>query len=89
MYSSIPYTYPEGAPDDRPVDVYFYGLSFCDHCAEGRSLLEKLGVPFAMTYLDQLDPGVRRPVLQAFRKLHGERVLFPVLEVDGEFTFGY
>jgi glutaredoxin len=70
-------------------DVYLYGLSFCESCREGRRLLEELGLAFRMTHLDQLEPDVRRPVLHELRAMYGKSVLYPVLEVDGEFTFGF
>ena len=90
MFSEIPYTSSGDDPDaQEQIPIYFYGLSFCDHCVEGRRLLEELGVPFRMTYLDQLEPDVRRPVMHELRTTYGQSVLYPVLEIDGEFTFGY
>ncbi|HKJ86072.1 MAG TPA: glutaredoxin [Spirochaetia bacterium] len=89
MFSTIPYEYSRGDPEQASSDIYLYGLSFCDHCAEARTLLEELDVPFSMTYLDTLEPDVRRPVLRKFREMYGKSVIYPVLEVDGEFTFGY
>ncbi|MFW6312960.1 MAG: glutaredoxin family protein [Spirochaetota bacterium] len=89
MFSTIPYEQSRGDPEHASNEIYLYGLSFCEHCAEGRALLEELGVPFAMTYLDRLEPDVRRPVLRKFREIYGKSVIYPVLEIAGEFTFGY
>jgi glutaredoxin len=90
MFPSIPYVSSRGEPSvDATHDVYLYGLSFCDHCQAARGLLEQLGISFAMTYLDQLEPDVRRPVLATFRELYGKSVIYPVIEIDGVFTFGF
>lgn len=99
MYDTIPYVSSrDHTADGRPTEgsaaqgspgVYLYGLSFCDHCTSGKEMLEELGIPFAMTLLDQLDPAVRRPVLKSLRDRYGKQVVFPVLEIDGEFTFGF
>ena len=90
MFERIPYVVSQG-DSDTPAehDIYLYGLSFCDHCATGKEFLEESGVPFSMTHLDQLEPEVRRPVLKTFREMYGKPVIYPVLEIDGEFTFGY
>ena len=90
MFTSIQYASSRGDPEqETSAHVYFYGLSFCDHCQEGRKLLEESGIPFSMTYLDQLEPEIRRPVLKSFRDIYGKSVLYPVLEIEGEYTFGY
>lgn len=90
MFATIPYTSSRADPEAiRAPRVYLYGLSFCDHCAHGQRLLEETGVDFSMTHLDTLEPGIRRPVLKRFRELYGKPVVYPVLEIDGEFTFGY
>jgi glutaredoxin len=90
MFDTVPYE----PSHDGPVAVaesrvFFYGLSFCDHCAQGRKLLEESGIQFSWTHLDRLEPDVRRPVLRAFRDVYGKPVIYPVLEIDGEYTFGY
>ena len=89
MFSDIPYVTSSGEPADASAEVYFYGLSFCDHCTAGKQLLEEMNVPFAMVYLDQLEPAQRRPVLRAFRETYGKQVIYPVLEVNGNYTFGF
>ncbi len=90
MFETIPYARSKQVPDrpDAPP-VYFYGLSSCEHCKEGRDLLEEQQVPFEMVYLDTLDPEIRRPVLHEFRQRYGDRVPYPVLEIEGEFLFGF
>lgn len=90
MFTSVPYATSRGDPKTQTdADVYLYGLSFCEHCREGQKLLEESGIRFSMTYLDQLEPDVRRPILRSFREIYGERVIYPVLEINGQFTFGY
>jgi len=89
MFSTIPYVSSRGDPEQTKESVCFYGLSFCQHCHEGRALLDELGVSYRMTYLDELEPEVRRPVLRKFREIYRKPVLYPVLEIDGEYTFGY
>jgi len=89
MFSTIPYEHSRGDPERASSNIYLYGLSFCDHCTQGKALLEELGVPYSVTYLDTLPPEVRRPVLKRFREMYGKSVIYPVLEIDGEFVFGY
>lgn len=90
MFSTIPYATSRPASTSADTArIILYGLSFCDHCAQGRAFLEELGVDFSFTHIDRLDPEVRRPVLARFRELYGKPVVYPVLEIDGEFTFGF
>jgi len=90
MFSTIPYQTSRSADESgEPARIIVYGLSFCDHCAQGRAFLEDLGVDFSHTHLDRLEPEVRRPVLARFREIYGKPVIYPVLEIDGEFTFGF
>lgn len=90
MFDTIAYTSRGPAVASGNTNrVFFYGLSFCDHCVEGIAFLDELDIPYAMTYIDKLDPEVRRPVLSAFRRIHGEPVVYPILEVDGELTIGF
>ena len=89
MFSTIPYVSSRDDPELAEEEVYFYGLSFCEHCTRGRELLDELGIPYRMTYLDELAPDIRRPVLTEFRRIYGKSVLYPVLEIDGAYTFGY
>jgi len=90
MFPDLTYFTPEGDPADASAaGVIVYGLSYCEHCAEGKKLLQSMGVPFVTTNLDTLDPDTRRPALHKLRTIYGRRVLYPVLEVDGTLTFGY
>lgn len=90
MFESIPYKLEGPVPrEGEEPRVYFYGLSFCSHCEEGLSLLEEKGVSFYMAYIDELQPEIRRPVLSALRKEYGKPVMYPVLEVDGEYIVGF
>ncbi len=90
MFETLPYAKSKQVPDRPEVPpIYLYGLASCEHCKEGRDLLEEQRIPFEMVYLDTLDAEVRRPVLQEFRQRYGERVPYPVLEIDGEFIFGF
>ena len=90
MFESLPYARSaKGVETPGMPPVYLYGLTACEHCKEGRQLLEEHRIPFSMVYLDALTPEIRRPVLTALREQYGQRVLYPVLEVDGEYTFGF
>lgn len=87
MFETLPLTaQPAGATES---DVILYGLSTCSHCAQGRATLDELGVPYRWTYLDLLEPSVRRPALAELRRIAGERVLYPVLEVGETMLFGF
>ncbi len=88
MFESIPYTHVN-AEQRAEHRVCLYGLSYCEHCEQGRQLLEEQGLAFDMTHLDTLAPDVRRPVLKAFRDEYGEHVPYPVLEIGDEYVFGF
>lgn len=87
MFDTIPYQ--EIGEQREDTQVVMYGLSFCGHCEEGKAFLSSLGVGFRYASLDTLEAPLRRPVLKALRDRYGRPVLYPVLEVDGEFTFGF
>ncbi|MFP4112983.1 MAG: glutaredoxin family protein [Spirochaetota bacterium] len=90
MFPEIPYETVDTHQDDGDErTIILYSLSFCHHCREARRLLEELHVSFRTTHLDLLDPEVRRPALRELREIHGDRVPYPVLEIDGSFTFGF
>lgn len=88
MFETIPYTRHNADQHDERR-VYLYGLSYCEHCENGRQLLNELVLPFESTHLDTLAPDVRRPVLKAFRDEYGEHVPYPVLEINDEYIFGF
>lgn len=91
MFETIPYE-AKNSDSDAPgktQNVYLYGLSYCGHCKEGQALLEEMGIPFKMTLIDTLDADIRRPALKRFRDMYGKHVPYPVLEVDGEYLFGF
>jgi glutaredoxin len=91
MFETIPYEAKNIEVDDQHVahEIYLYGLSYCGHCQEGQAFLEELGVPFKMALIDTLEADVRRPALKRFRDIYGKHVPYPVLEVDGEYLFGF
>ena len=90
MFRTLPYARSRKAVDKPSTPpIYLYGLTACAHCLAARRLLEEHELPFQMVYLDTLDPDVRRPAMQALRKEYGDRVLYPVLEIDGRFMFGF
>ena len=90
MFQTLPYARSRKAVDKPGIPpMYLYGLTTCVHCLTARRLLEEYELPFHMVYLDTLDVEVRRPVMQALRAQYGSRVLYPVLEVDGDFMFGF
>ncbi len=90
MFQTLPYARSRKAADRPKVPpMYLYGLTTCSHCLTARRFLEEYELPFQMVYLDTLEPEIRRPVMHALREAYGRRVLYPVLEVDGEFVFGF
>lgn len=92
MFETLPLTTQPAGAESIPAgttDVILYGLSTCGHCARGRAMLDELGVSYRWTHLDLLEPAVRRPALAELRRIAGERVLYPVLEVGGTMLFGF
>ena len=69
--------------------VVMYGLSFCDHCHEGKAFLESAGIRFEYAYLDEIDAPIRAKVTARLRRAYGKKLIYPVLEIDGEYAFGF
>ncbi|MFO8063499.1 MAG: glutaredoxin domain-containing protein [Spirochaetota bacterium] len=87
MYSDIPYKKIEGR---RGHDsVYVYGLSFCDHCKAAIEFLKEEGFSFHYVYLDRIRGEYRRRVTADLEAIWKQKLIYPILEVGGEFTFGF
>lgn len=93
MFQDVAYeTYPPGRgnpPTGEPPAVFLYALTFCPHCDLGKEFLTERGCGFRMVYVDKIEPEIRRTVLRSLRETYGKSVLYPVLEIHGEFTFGF
>jgi glutaredoxin len=69
--------------------VALYGLSFCDHCHEGKAFLESAGIEFEFAFIDLQPAPIRAQATARFRRVYGESLIYPILEVDGELIFGF
>lgn len=77
-------------PGERLRDeVYVYGFSFCEHCARARRFLEEEGLGCSYVLLDAVPAETRKPIEEHFEAVYGEKAIYPVLEVDGRFLFGF
>jgi glutaredoxin len=87
MYQDVRYKQLAGA---RPVDgAYVYGLSFCDHCNEAVQFLESEGFGLRFVYLDRIRGEIRKRVTAELEEVRGEKLIYPILELHGEFYFGF
>ena len=89
MYESVEYHVYGNASSDPATDIYLYGLSFCGHCSEAKVFLSDIDASYRWVYLDELNPETRRAVLADLRRRSGQPVTYPVLEVNGDYHFGY
>ena len=87
MYSDIPYK--EIAGPRSHESVYVYGLSFCDHCKAAIEFLKGEGFAFHYVYLDRIRGEYRQRVTTDLEAIWKQKLIYPILEVDGEFTFGF
>lgn len=87
MYEDVRYKKLEGA---RRVDeAYVYGLSYCDHCKEAVQFLATEGFALRYVYLDRIRGEIRKRVTTELEELRGEKLIYPILELNGEFYFGF
>jgi glutaredoxin-like protein NrdH len=69
--------------------VYVYGLSYCDHCKDAIRFLEDQGVGLRYVYLDRIRGEIRKRVADDLEARRGEQLIYPILEVDGKYYFGF
>lgn len=69
--------------------VVLYGLSYCDHCHDGKRFLESTGIQFEFAFIDSHPAPVRAQATARFRRAYGKPLIYPILEVDGEYIFGF
>lgn len=77
------------AGHDEGHSIVLYGLSFCDHCHEGKRFLESTGIQFEFAFLDLQPAPIRAQATARLRRAYGTSLIYPVLEVDGELIFGF
>lgn len=74
---------------DTGKEIVLYGFSYCVHCIDGRAFLESRGIGFKYVFLDEASLPQRSSVTPRLRRAYGKRLIFPVLEVDGDLAFGF
>ena len=87
MISSPRYQEFEGV--GSPDQVAIYGLLQCVPCKESKEFMESTGLAFRYVILEQQKPDVRQELKKTFQDRLGKRPVFPVLEVNGDLTFGF
>lgn len=87
MYDDVRYKHLEG---ERRVDTAFvYGLSYCDHCRSAIEFLETEGIGLKYVYLDRIRGEIRKRVTKDLEDRRGEKLVYPILEVNGRHYFGF
>ncbi|NBC28988.1 MAG: hypothetical protein GVY29_03230 [Spirochaetes bacterium] len=81
--------YQEFEGRGSPENVTVYGLFTCVPCKEAKEYLQELGLAFRYVILEHQKPELRRQLKKTFQDTLGSRPVYPVLEVNGEFTFGF
>jgi glutaredoxin len=81
--------YQEFDGTGSPENVTVYGLLQCVPCKEAKEFMESTGLAFRYVILEQQKPEVRQELKKTFQAELGARPVFPVLEVNGELTFGF
>lgn len=87
MISSPRYQEFEGVGSAEAVTVY--GLLQCVPCKEAKEFLQESGLAFRYVILEHQKPDIRQELKRRFQEILGRRPVYPVLEVNGEFTFGF
>ena len=83
----LSYTEVEGK--HRSPVLTLYTLSYCHSCSAARELLESFEFAYRYLVVDKLP---KQQILQVKRQIikPGERsILYPVLQIDDQFFYGY
>ncbi len=87
-FDDLSYTIHDGERADQ--DVVLYSLSTCVHCAEAISLLQMHRIRFRYTFLDELEPELKKRIKKELRIHFHTPLSFPFLVVDGQMvSVGY
>jgi glutaredoxin len=70
-------------------EIAIYGLTRCEPCREARQFMEQKGWGYRYVHLERQPQELRQQIKKDFAKAHGSRPIFPVLEIDGEYHFGF
>ena len=72
-----------GEKNNKKSNVKLYALSTCIWCKKTREFLDKKGVEYSYTYVDELEGEEREKVLDELRQLN-PKLSFPTLHVNGD-----
>ncbi|MFP4012223.1 MAG: glutaredoxin family protein [Spirochaetaceae bacterium] len=87
MHPETKYTEVSGIPSGREIVVY--GLLRCAPCKEARDFLEQKGWRYKYVHLERQPQELRARIKKGFAAAHGARPIYPVLELDGTYYFGF
>lgn len=69
-------------------NVKIFSLSTCSHCRATKKLLDKCGVKYEFTDVDQLDGDERKAILEDVRKFN-PRCSFPTIVIGEKVIVGF
>jgi glutaredoxin len=81
--------YTEVPGEDPGHDIAVYGLTRCEPCKQAREFLSAKGWRYKYVHLERQPQETRQEIKKDFSRAHGRRPVFPVLEIDGEYHFGF
>jgi len=88
MFDDLPFQ--DGGKGKIPAELKLYALSDCDHCRQGMTLLDDLGIPYRYLHVDLLPPETRIRMKKQLTYRYQTSLAFPMLELPGEdFIFGF
>ncbi|MFO8065777.1 MAG: glutaredoxin family protein [Spirochaetota bacterium] len=87
MHEDVKYTDVPGTTFGHEVVVY--GLTRCEPCREAKQFLEAKGWAYKYVHLERQPAELRQQIKKDFAKAQSKRPVFPVLEIDGRYYFGF
>lgn len=70
-------------------EVVLYSLQRCEPCRDAREFLQRHGVRHRLVVVDWQLPQRRIAVKQTLEERYGARPIYPAIEIDGQFWFGF
>ena len=70
-------------------DVTLYSLQRCEPCRDAHEFLRRHGVRYRSVTVDWQLPQRRIAIKQTLEEQYGARPIYPAIEIDGVFFFGF
>ena len=87
MHKEVRFTDVPG--DSFGHEVVIYGLTRCEPCGDAKQFMNEKGWAYKYVHLERQPAELRQQIKKEFASAQGKRPVFPVLEIDGQYYFGF